>query len=397
MYSLIFYLTKDRFSALFVSLLSLVVRDSLGGTYYGFSGFEYLQPRSLFAMFVPFFYLLFFLWKDSRKMALLTFLIGILSNIHPTSGLHLSQILLLSLLLYHRLKAIRKIVLCTFTFGIGILPFAFCYLTLRENLNFGINEELIEAILYRFHYLLYPLSHKRDILKMLFCILPLAVIAFYIRRELPERRLILLLILSPPILSFLPISLYNILAHFGIPYIDIMQLRALKYIYMPLYIALGFFTKHIISLYRTKGCGIAALLFFLLSFDCEDVGRILHISQKVDRPQRMYEWVRKNTDANALFLYPSALFRYETKRSITGSFKDGAYFILAGSKPYIEWYRRMKEIERCKTPERLLAIARRDGVDYIILENVSFVLPGCDLVYSDKTYAIFSLQQDRSH
>ncbi len=85
----------------------------------------------------------------------------------------------------------------------------------------------------------------------------------------------------------------------------------------------------------------------------------------------LYTWVRVETPTSALFFTDDFTFRVETRRSITGSFKDGALLFLAGSRPFTAWYELDRELVACRAArgrDCWFALARRLGADYVIVD-----------------------------
>jgi hypothetical protein len=85
----------------------------------------------------------------------------------------------------------------------------------------------------------------------------------------------------------------------------------------------------------------------------------------------LWEWTRRATPPTALFLTDDFEFRVKTHRSVTGSFKDGAFLFLAGSRPFVEWYRLSRELEACRAARGRgcwFELGRRLGVDYAVVD-----------------------------
>ena len=63
--------------------------------------------------------------------------------------------------------------------------------------------------------------------------------------------------------------------------------------------------------------------------------------------RRLWSFAAQHTEPDALVFTDSFAFRYETRRPITGSFKDGG-IVIAGTGPLYRWYVYMREVEECR-------------------------------------------------
>jgi hypothetical protein len=105
MFLLVYWFTRSGLIAFFISVVSSFPKWTIGATFWGVTGLETIMPRTLFLMFAPWLFLLFFLWLEDKRgvwrLLLLLFAVGLLANVHPVSGLVVVQ-LMLSLLLFAR-------------------------------------------------------------------------------------------------------------------------------------------------------------------------------------------------------------------------------------------------------------------------------------------------------
>ena len=63
--------------------------------------------------------------------------------------------------------------------------------------------------------------------------------------------------------------------------------------------------------------------------------------------RRLWTFAARRIEPDALVFTDSFAFRYETRRPITGSFKDGG-IVIAGTGPFYRWYVYMREVEDCR-------------------------------------------------
>ena len=105
----------------------------------------------------------------------------------------------------------------------------------------------------------------------------------------------------------------------------------------------------------------------------------------------LYAWARTESAVDALFYYNSLDFRYGAQRSITHAWKDLglAYYGRVNLVPYA---RRIVDFDAgYRDPDVMLALAKAENVDYIILEPIvgfSLELP---IAYRNASYTVYAL------
>src|SRR5262249_30694210 len=85
----------------------------------------------------------------------------------------------------------------------------------------------------------------------------------------------------------------------------------------------------------------------------------------------LWRWATATTPVSALFMTDDGEFRLRTRRSITGSYKDGALMFLAGSGPVTQGDALDHERAACRATgaaDCWFALARRLGSDYVIVD-----------------------------
>lgn len=95
MFIFIYAITKNYLISAAIAILSSFNHHAIAGTWWGVNGIEYVMPRSLFLLFVPWLFLLLYFWLDEKnwkKMGVLGLIVGLLTNIHPVSGFLFAQI-----------------------------------------------------------------------------------------------------------------------------------------------------------------------------------------------------------------------------------------------------------------------------------------------------------------
>lgn len=127
MFVFIFAITKNYLISASVAILSSFNHHAIAGTWWGLNGIEYVMPRSLFLLFVPWLFLLLYLWldkKNGKKIGLLGLAVGLLTNVHPVSGFLFAQIFLPLILIAWGVskKTFWTICLVGFLMILGALP-----------------------------------------------------------------------------------------------------------------------------------------------------------------------------------------------------------------------------------------------------------------------------------
>jgi hypothetical protein len=96
------------------------------------------------------------------------------------------------------------------------------------------------------------------------------------------------------------------------------------------------------------------------------------LAADADVAPALHAWVRAATPPSALFFTDDFDFRIQTRRAITGSFKDGALLFLAGSRPFTTWYELQCELMACRAAAGRgcwFGLARRLHADYTVLRR----------------------------
>jgi hypothetical protein len=159
----------------------------------------------------------------------------------------------------------------------------------------------------------------------------------------------------------------------GTPYVDIHQLRATRFMYPVL---LAAFPLAYAALLRARSSHAWFLLAALLILSAIPPGSVIHAVSAEQREavkrafgtavsaasstsagpaggerssgaeRHLWRFAVQHTEPDVLVFTDSFAFRYETRRPITGSFKDA--IVVAGARPFYRWYVYMREIEDCR-------------------------------------------------
>lgn len=409
-YALFRALTKNPLAAAMGALSAMVVRNALGGEYWGFSGVASVQPRVVAEGLIPLLVLAFLRWRSYRLFPGFYLLVGGLANLHPVSGLHLAQVTAIAHLWLARFRwrAWGEVAAGAGLFVAGALPFGIRFFFGKENLGDPALLATVQAALnYRFDYLFFPQRPDALLSVAFHAALPTAVLLWLHRQRQGsgELRTLELLGVLALLVGFAGTALIQIVAALASrPYLDIMQLRAAKLMYLPLLVAFPLAFEELVSRKRASARLSLVLLFTLslippglvihsISQEHRDVVKRLLGMTVPTRPltgeaaivqEALWRWVVEHTERNDLFLTDSFEFREQTLRPITGAFKDGAYLVHAGTAPLLRWYVYIREVERCRAREGATCwfeLAQKYRVRYAVVDpRVRQAVPGGDFV-----------------
>src|SRR4030095_14504758 len=216
---------------------------------------------------VPPLVLAFLRWRQRRLVLVFFLAVGLLTNIHSVSGPQLfeSSVLAHLALARFRVSAWRDAACGAGLFALGALPFLVQYLANRENVVDPAALGAVRAALdYRFDYLLLPQRLHAILRVLLHASLPACVFGWLVRRRGWSDDLRTLTVLG---CAALVVGVAGIAAIQGVaklsdrPYVDIMQLRATKFAYLPLLAAFPLAFQEVLARHSTT-----ARLFLLALF-----------------------------------------------------------------------------------------------------------------------------------
>jgi hypothetical protein len=377
--------------AALATLGAVVVRNALGGDTWGFEG---VATRTIVAGLVPPLLLLYLTSRQRRWLPAYWGLLGGLFNVHPVSAYHLAQVTAVAHLWTERfrVRAIGQVALGVALFVLAALPYAVPFFGGRE--GGGAPGEVRAALDYRFYYLLYPVAPNALLSVAFHMALPLAAWLAWRRRGAPNA------VLTPlqPVMGAILVLGFGgtaVIQALGVwldrPYLDIQQLRVLRLLYPILLGGLALaYARLLKSPWPRARLAVVALVILSLvppaevihSVSDETRGRVKHALgwgpppglATADDPaakRALWAWTTSATPPSALFFTDDFEFRLRTRRSVTGSFKDGALMFLAGSGPLVTWHALDRERSSCRAAGGegcWFDLARRLGADYAVLD-----------------------------
>lgn len=377
--------------AALATLGAVTLRNALGGEVWGLDGVSSAATRTIMAGLIPPLLLLFLRVRDGRWLPAYWGLLGVLFNVHPVSAYHLAQVTVVAHVWHERARprALAQVALGVGLFVAGTLPYTVPFFVGREG---GGAPAVVRAALdYRFPYLFYPIAPNALLSVAFHMALPLGAWLAWRRHRKPNAVLTPLapVMAAAVMLGFIGTAAIQALgAWLDRPYLDIQELRVLRLTYP---ILLGG-----LALVYGRRCrarawvAVVALVVVSLippgevihAFSHETRGAVKHAlgfgpkpvpAAAVDpAPRRaLWAWTAAATPPAALFFTDDFEFRLRTRRSITGSFKDGAFTFLAGSGPLAAWYTLERERTACRAAGGAgcwFDLARRLAADYAVLD-----------------------------
>jgi hypothetical protein len=379
--------------AALATLGAVTVRNALGGEVWGFDGMPSAATRTILAGLTPPLLLLFLWWRARPALAGYWALLGVLFNVHPVSAYQLAQVTAVAHLWRERsVRALGQVALGAALFVAAALPYLVPFFGAR--IGGGAPATIRAALDYRFPYLFYPIAPNALLSVAFHLALPLGAWLAWRRRREPHP------VLTPlvPVLGaalVLGFGATALIQAVGValdrPYADIQELRILRLLYP---ITLGALAlRYARWLERRTRAALAAVAVVVLlslvppaeiihAFSRETRARVKHAlgmgpppaaaapADVAARPA-LWRWAAASTPPAALFMTDDAEFRLRTRRSITGSWKDGALMFLAGSGPLAQWYALDRERAACRATgaaECWFALGRRLESDYVIVD-----------------------------
>jgi hypothetical protein len=407
---------------------ALTVRNALAGEHWGFLGARDVLPRVAFLGLAPLLTVAFLHYRERRWLPAYYLMLGVCANVHPVSGLHLAQATGAAhlVLARGRRRAWIDVGLGAVAFALGALPFAVAYFSRQEALTDPALAPVARAALdYRFPYLFYPLSRESLLSVAFHAMLPAILLTWVLVGHRSERlRALTTTAGAAVVLGLLGTAVFQAIGTaLDRPYPDIHQLRATKLAYLALLAGLPL-ALHAL---RARGAGWFLAAAVLVTLALVPPGAVIHafsgetraavkralgaavpaIVEPVAPPAAqvraratMLAWVSSHAGRNDLFLTDDFSFRFETRRPITGSFKDGG-IVTAGPGPLVRWYHYMQEIEACRAragESCWLALGRRLGARFAVVDpDLSRVAPEpwAERVWAEHGWSVWRLEPGR--
>lgn len=402
LFGILWFFLFFRFTNSFwVSLiLSVIIRGLIwlpGLEIWGIANIWTVMPRTVYSALLPIPFLLISGVNNIRLIAS-AFVIGLIFNFHPITGLGGILLFLNFLLCYYfsfnqKVKVSYKIIpFILLAISLGMLPFVITYFTKTEtNIDYDLKlyrEAFLKRIPSSFES---PLTFLKQWvhLKTLFFIVPLLTYYFIsIKNKSEFKKAKILLVLTVLLVFLSSISIYienavNSLFNLNIR-IAFQFIRLQKLAILPAYFAMAFL---LVKLKNHKTLLSISFMVFVLLLSVskvkildkvplfgDDIFRsILPNSLRIVKSTKprfndideMMEYILNNTDQDAVFLGPP-IIRSAAKRSVVLDKKGASVIIEGNPKQFIQWYLESTEYESLKSEEEKLSFLKNQDVNYIL-------------------------------
>jgi hypothetical protein len=411
-------------AAALAALGALTVRNALGGEYWGFDGARAAAARTILAGLTPLLLLAAIHWRRHWSFPGLFLVLGVLFNVHPVSAYQLAAVIALAHLWMARgsPRAIGQVGVGAALFVAATVPYLVSFFAARDDASDRATLALARAALdYRFPYLLYPIAPNALLSVAFHMALPVAAWWWWRRSDAshPLRRA-----LTPLVVAALGVGLVGTAVVQAVgtaldrPYADIQLLRAMRLVYPVFLAGLAVAYARLLArgTWRARTAVGALVLLSLVppgalihAFSEEQravVKRMLGVAAPAPPPAAaaedarpaLLDWARRSTATEALFLTDDWEFRLRTRRSITGSYKDGALLFLAGNRPFTAWYRLDRDLVACRARRGQgcwFELGARLGADYVIVDpglSETSAPPSARRVWSDGDWSVWALR-----
>lgn len=402
---LIYKLVPNFWIALLVSLLVRGVVWLPGLEIWGIADLWAMMPRTLYLTFFP---IPFLILKPSfPRLILSAFLIGLVFNFHPITGLGGILLYLSFIILYvifykqkHRIT-LKNGIGILLALALGMLPFIITYFSkTSSNITYDM-EAFTQAFNTRIPtFFSEPMAFLKQWLhfKTLFYVVPIIIYYGVSRRDKTAHKRAKIIILLTLVLIILPaISVYverviNSSLKLNLR-LSFQLIRSQKVAIIPSFFAMAYLLEYVNETLKNKwflpllvSVHVSILLlckhpvFNNVPYFGDDIARLVlpntlsfgspHLSNKLD-VDYMAEYIEANTPQKAV-IYGSHHFRGASKRSVILDSKGASMLIEGNPLQFAEARAHQKTLANAKTVMDKIHVLKALGVDYMVTRNESY-------------------------
>ncbi len=419
---LLFKFVNNYWIALLVSVMMRGVVWLPGLEIWGISDLWTMMPRTVYISLLPIPFLL--ISNSFKHLVLASFVIGLIFNFHPITGLGgvLGFVLFLVLLLYFYPKlrnncTLSRLALLIVVLIFGILPFILTYFgktssELTYDLN-AFNEAFKTRIPEYFRNSFLFLKQWLSFKTLFFLISLIGFLGIAIKNKLDTRKpkllfILTLLLIIIPTFSIPVEQAFNSVFDINLR-MSFQLVRIQKVAIIPGFFALAFVLNYIFS----KILSQQILPFFFTLYLCllvfseskvfknvpflgDDISKSIlphNLSaftldnDKELAIDRMANFIAQNTDINAI-ICGSHVLRGSAKRSIIFDGKGTSMLIEGNPKQFLEWQERLKRISNFETMDEVVSYLKYFGTDYYVTTNT---VEDCELVHVEGNLKLYKL------
>ncbi|RAJ17005.1 hypothetical protein [Olleya aquimaris] len=419
---LLFRFVNNFWVAFLVSILIRGVIWLPGLEIWGISDLWTIMPRTVYISLLPLPFLI--LSNSFSKVLLASFLIGLIFNFHPITGLGgillFISFLILSSIYFQKKErfTLRNLFLVLVTVALGMIPFVFTYFgKTSSEVTYSI-EEFNKAFSARIpDYFNQPFQFLKQWLqlKTLFFILPLIV--FYVlsyKNQIQHKKAKLLVLLTVILILIPTISvpveqLVNKLLGLNLR-LSFQLIRVQKVAVIPGFFAWAFILERIINTNKNRlkyapyvvGTYLVLLVFSQsvwlkkVPFFGEDISKTIlphnlsAFSTEKDTElaiDRMAKYINKNTNSTDI-LCASYIYRGATKRSVVFDGKGASMLIEGNPQQFILWHKRQETINSLNNTQAIVDYLKQFNVDYFVTRNKN--VPAI-LIHTEGSISLYKL------
>lgn len=419
---LIYKFVSNFWIALLVSILIRGIVWLPGFEIWGIASLWTMMPRTLYITLFPIPFII--LSTSSFKLILASFLIGLVFNFHPITGLGGILLFLSFITLYafyfneKNSLNIKNIVLIFMALLLGMSPFLKTYfLGTSAVINYDINafNEAFDARIPAFF--LNPLLFLKQWLgvKTLLYIIPIILFYVFLRQDKKKNEhskiiviLTLILIILPSVSAYVE-RLINLT--FGLNLrLSFQLIRMQKVAIIPSFFAMAYLFQMMHDKYKNKMLlpVVTSVFIFILvlskhsvfnsiPFIGDDIARHilpnnLSLGQVLPNTKlnidKMSEYIAKNTEQDAI-IYGNHIYRSASKRSVLLDSKGASMVIEGNPVRFIEWKQQQKRLAAAKSPAKQVEVLTSLNVNYMATRRTDFNL---EVIHKEGDLILYKLQ-----
>lgn len=447
MFTMLYKFTGKIFISVFVALVSGAKIPAFPIEYWGALSLYQVMPRTLFLIFVP---ILFYVWLryqyEKKVLSVLFFVCGLLTHLHPVSGVTFAAPLLFAQFFQTVLKEknIKQFLLYFLLTVIPMVPFAFHYFgNSQEGLHLNLTQfnAFFNFTLQRYSFLKPTLGFPSNMdtffatVTMLF----FAGIAFFKSKNSLPKVTLQAGFLVGCLVVYLLFYAVNFLILFPnqIPPVLIDLPRGMKFLLLPSFLAVAVWLSQLKRKSIALSVGFAFVVIFnFIEYDAllnditqhpSQVGHMLrhqferYISthggpmngeQKETKSfllanESLANWIKASTPSSKTLIHASVkekkhssmMLRALSERSVTYAYKDGGLLYYTNKPAFIKWGETLNTLEAirdkygyCSGSE--LGFAKKIHANYLVCQNnaervnLSHKLP---LVYKNEVFSLYQI------
>lgn len=395
---LFFFLTKNNFLVSIV--VSILIRGIIwlpGMEIWGITEIWSYMPRTVYIAFMPIPFLLLFS-KVKYKLIVASFLMGLIFNFHPITGLGGILIMLFSLIYFSNRKylnsSFNQIFICIIFTLIGMLPFVMNYFLKTEvvtNYDLSLYNKAFDSRIPSYFKSSYQFFLLWFNVKTLFIIVPiilLYLLPIFTKLKFKHRNYISILCLLLFMLPLLSISVENMLnlkfdlnVRMSFQLVRIQKLAILTghlsilYLLHQLYIYCTFLKKivsFVLIIYMFIIPFSNTMFFNQIPFVSDDLTKMIlpnFAESKSDHDLiAMGNYIKVYTPKNATF-YNKTILRTIAERSVRLDHKGASILIEGNPEKLIEWYLQNKKIKTLQNKDDKFDYLTSLGINYILVDD----------------------------